>query len=277
MTAKIPEETVVAPKVEARPVALPATLPTAPTATRPVVEWPGFRGPARDGIIPGVQIDTNWSTTPPVELWRKPIGPGWGSFAVSGDRIYTQEQRGDDEIVTCYSAVTGNPVWAHRDAARFWEANAGAGPRATPTLHDGRLYTFGATGIVNALDAADGRVLWSRNAGSDTGAKIPGWGFASSPLIVGDKIVVAASGHLVAYDAATGAPRWFGPEAGGSYSSPQLFTIRGVAQILLVGALGHHQRGASGRHAALETLVAVGHPHHATGHNRGWRHSVHRR
>ncbi len=140
--------------------------------------------------------------------------------------------------MACYNATTGKPVWAHRDPARFWESNAGAGPRGTPTLAGGRVYTLGATGIVNALDANDGAVLWSRNAGTDTGTKVPGWGFASSPLVLGDMVVVAASGHLVAYDAATGSPRWFGPDSGGSYSSPHLLSIDGVAQIVLMSAHG---------------------------------------
>ena len=128
-------------------------------------------------------------------------------------------------------------MWRHRDAARFWESHAGAGPRATPTLSDGRVYTFGATGILNALDAGDGAVVWSRNAASDTDAKVPDWGFASSPLVV-DDIVIVHAGALVAYDLATGDPRWLGPAGGGSYSSPHLATIDGVAQILLLSGAG---------------------------------------
>jgi hypothetical protein len=215
----------------------PMALPPAPAATKTGAEWPGFRGPARDGSVRGVRIETNWSASPPVELWRRPVGPGWSSFAVRSNLLYTQEQRGDDEVVACYDATTGQPVWTHRDAARFFESNAGAGPRATPTLSHDRVYTFGATGILNALDAGDGTVVWSRNVTSDNGPKVPYWGFSSSPLVVGDLVVVAAAGQLLAHDLATGDPRWSGP-AGEGYSSPHLVTIDGVAQILLMTGAG---------------------------------------
>jgi outer membrane protein assembly factor BamB len=203
-----------------------------------VAEWPGFRGPDRNGVVRGVQIKTDWSTSPPVRMWQRPIGPGWSSFAVAGDVLYTQEQRGNDEIVAAYKVTTGEPVWRHRDATRFYESNGGAGPRGTPTLSDGRLYSLGATGILNALDARTGAVLWSRNAGSDAHVKTPGWGFSSSPLITNDLVIVAASGALQAYDRATGAPRWNRKSTGGSYSSPQLFTIDGVPQIVLLQGAG---------------------------------------
>ena len=234
--AKLPNETVTTP-APAPALAEASEKPALP-GTNTSIMWSGFRGPARDSVVRGVRIETDWSRTPPLELWRKPIGPGWSSFAVAGDRFFTQEQRGDDEIVSAYDVKTGEPVWRHRDAERFWESNAGAGPRGTPTLSNGRVYTLGATGILNALDAHDGSVIWSRNAATDTGTKVPDWGIASSPLVVGDVVITATAGSLAAYDVATGEPRWLGPKDGWGYSSPHLTTIDGVAQIVLVNGPG---------------------------------------
>jgi outer membrane protein assembly factor BamB len=201
-------------------------------------EWPGFRGPARDGVVRGARIGTDWSASPPVELWRRPVGPGWSSFAVHGDLACTQEQRGEQEVVACYSVSTGRPVWAHSDPARFYETAGGPGPRGTPTYHEGRIYTLGATGVLNALDATDGSVVWSRNAAADTGRKVPEWGFAASPLVMDDVLVVATAGQMAGYDLAGGEPRWVGPTGGGSYSSPHPATFDGVAQVLLMSGFG---------------------------------------
>jgi outer membrane protein assembly factor BamB len=233
-----------APAVEAPKPAAPEAAPKSePAAPPPIVktkpaEWPGFRGPERDDIVHGVSIATDWSASPPAEMWRRLVGPGWSSFAVNGDLIYTQEQRGGDEVVSCYRKSTGAVVWRHRDATRFWESNAGAGPRGTPTVVDGRVYALGATGILNSLDAATGALIWSRNATSDTKVKIPMWGISSSPLVVGEMVIVATGGKLAAYDIVTGNPRWSGPGSGMSYSSPHLATIDGVTQVLFLTAPG---------------------------------------
>lgn len=222
----------------APPVASVPSVPSVSSATSAVPSWPGFRGPSRDSVVRGLRINPDWSSSPPVEVWRRPVGPGWSSFAVMGDRFFTQEQRGEHEVVTCYQLSTGKPIWMHKDAARFYESNAGAGPRGTPTLSQGRVYTFGATGIVNVLDAGTGARLWSRNAATDTGVSIPGWGFSSSPLVVDDVVVIAVTGRLIGYDRATGTPRWTGEANGGGYSSPHLYTIDGVPQVLLLSGTG---------------------------------------
>ncbi|HRC84421.1 MAG TPA: PQQ-like beta-propeller repeat protein [Thermoanaerobaculia bacterium] len=211
---------------------------TAAAAWEGAGDWPGFRGANRNSSVAGAHLKTDWSGSPPTALWRRQVGPGWSSFAVHGDLFYTQEQRGEDEEVSCYRVATGEPVWSHRDKARFWESNAGAGPRGTPTLAGGRVYTFGATGLVNVLDAKTGELIWRRDAAADAQMKTPTWGFSSSPLVLGDSVIVGVSGRLVAYDLETGKPRWLGPAEGASYSSPQLATVDGVPQVLLLAAKG---------------------------------------
>ena len=216
------------------PVAGRATQPSATTKG----DWSGFRGRHRDGAVRGVRIETDWNTSPPTLLWRQPVGPGTSSFAVGDGLLYTQEQVGDDEAVSCYALDSGDLVWMHRDKARFWDSHVGPGPRGTPALSEDRVYALGATGILSALDAADGTLLWSRNAGTDTGTATPDWGFAGSPLPINDLVVVAVSGTLAAYDRVTGEPRWSGPAGLGGYSSPHPLTIDREVQILLMSASG---------------------------------------
>ena len=215
------------------------------TADEPLVagagDWPGFRGPQRDGKVTGVVIGTDWQVAPPAEIWRQRIGPGWGSFSVIGDLLFTQEQRGTEEAVVCYNATSGKNVWSHTYAARFSEVVAGPGPRATPTFHDGKLYTLGASGILNCLDARTGRQIWSRDMAADAAASPPEWGFASSPLLIEDVVVVFAGGQpksVIAYDQVSGEPRWTATAGKSSYSSPQYFEAGGVPQILMYSELG---------------------------------------
>lgn len=232
--SQTPEEKLLA---EAKPSSQTAIAEPAIAANAP--RWPGFRGAERDGTVRGgVRIAEDWAASPPVEIWRRPVGPGWSSFAVDGDFFYTQEQRGEEEVVACYALSTGVPMWQHADAARFWESNAGAGPRGTPMLAHGRVYSVGATGLINALDARTGAVVWSRNVATELGRKIPDWGFACSPLVIGDRVIVALAGWLAAYDAATGRPLWTGAKAGWGYSSPHRASIAGTEQVVLLNGAG---------------------------------------
>jgi outer membrane protein assembly factor BamB len=218
--------------------------PAAPTTTAALAlgadDWPGFRGADRSGEVHGLTITTDWNAAAPRQVWRHRVGPGWSSVAVVGDRLFTQEQRDQAEAVVCYDAATGAEVWAHEDAARWNDGQAGPGPRATPTFADGRLYTLGATGMLNCLDAATGARHWSRDVTADAGAKPPVWGFSGSPLVAGGMVIVFAGGTgdkgLLAYRADSGGEPSWGADVGQMcFSSPQPATLGGVPQVLFLG------------------------------------------
>lgn len=199
-------------------------------------DCPGFRGPNRDSRVTGATISADWAAAPPRLIWRIPIGPGWSSFAVAGNRLFTQEQRCDQEAVVCYNADTGREIWRHDDATRFNEVVAGPGPRATPTVAEGRVYTFGAKATLNCLNAVDGQCLWHRDLMAEIGAALPIWGFSSSPLVVDGQVIVYADGTegrgLVTYDAATGEPRWHVSGADMNFASASPATLHGQPCVL---------------------------------------------
>jgi outer membrane protein assembly factor BamB len=233
-----PEEEFLASLKNAPAAAKSGAPTTGPTLTLSAADWPEFRGPRRDGVLTGVRVDTDWAAHPPKQIWRHRIGPGWSSMSVVGDRLFTQEQRGPEEAVVCYHADTGQQLWAHADNARFSETVAGPGPRATPTFANGKLYTLGAAGKLNCLDAATGNVIWSRDAAADSAAKLPIWGFAASPLVVDALVTVYTGGPngkaVTAYAADSGQPAWSAGQGTIGYCSTQLAVLAGVRQILIV-------------------------------------------
>jgi outer membrane protein assembly factor BamB len=204
-------------------------------------DWPGFRGPARDGRLTGVRIAADWNEHAPRFVWQQRIGPGWSSFAVVGNRLYTQEQRNRDEVVVCYDAANGTELWVHADKTRFSESMGGVGPRATPTFHEGKIYSLGANGRLNCLDAATGKVIWSRDIVEDSGAKVPTWGFSASPLVAHGIVSVFAGGEgksVVAYHALTGEPAWSAGEGKLSYCSLHPVRVDGVDQLVIATEQG---------------------------------------
>ncbi len=216
--------------------------PPAPVLTpaRLTNYWTDFRGPRRDGRYDELPILTNWPAAGLRPLWRQPCGGGYASFVVADGRAFTIEQRRDREAVTAYDLVTGRELWAHTYPAHFSESMGGDGPRATPTWHDGRVYSLGGEGEFCCLDAATGRVLWRKNVLGEARAKNLFFALSTSPLIVDDRVVVlsgdpdgGAGKTVLAYDPRTGQPAWSAFNEKLAYVSPMLVTLAGERQILL--------------------------------------------
>ena len=202
-----------------------------------VSDYPQFQGPNRNATLNGIRLARDWTVRPPRLVWRQPIGEGWSAFAVVGDSAITQAQEGEMEKVVCYELKTGELKWSHSDHARFEVAPAGIGPRATPTIAGNRVYTLGATGLLNCLDFATGRSIWSTDIIHDNTSKVADWGLSGSPLVINDSVVVSAGGmeskSLVAYHKDTGEIMWSGGNDSAGYSSPQLRTLARIPQILI--------------------------------------------
>jgi outer membrane protein assembly factor BamB len=245
---------------QAEPVNLTATSATG------IGDYPQFLGPNRQATLSGVGLARDWSQNKPTQLWRQPIGAAWSAFAVVGPFAVTQEQRGAEELITCYELNTGKARGVHSTPVRFQETLAGIGPRATPTIHGGNVYAMGALGRLTCLDGATGKQLWQHNVASefhaeesssqfdaeesnsrfDAAGRNPIWGRSGSPLIYDDLVIVSAGApdgkSLVAFDKTTGELRWSGGDDGSSYSSPTVMTLCGVTQIVIVNAtsvVGH--------------------------------------
>ena len=200
---------------------------------------PGFLGVKRDGTIHGQKLSTDWAHHPPKQLWRRSVGAAWSSFAVAGNVAITQEQRADSEATVCYDLNTGEERWAHLEPGiKFSEAYGGEGPRATPTIHDGFVYSLGATGVLNCLHGTTGERVWTTNILEDADADNLGWGMSGSPLVCNGCVVVNPGGKqnrsVIAYNAFDGEIRWQAGNGQASYSSPMQTTIAGVQQIILL-------------------------------------------
>ncbi len=208
-------------------------------------DFPQFLGQGRNATVEDARLARDWKAHPPKLVWKRDIGAGWSGFAVVGDYAFTQEQRGEMEMVTCYELLTGKPVWRHKDKAGFISTVGGDGPRATPTVANQRVYAAGATGLVTCLDARSGKLLWQTNVLEQFGAGNTKWGHSGSPLVVGGKVVVTGGGKqgpsLIALAGDTGKVVWQAGDIGAiadSYASPSLAKLDGVEQILLVNDVG---------------------------------------
>jgi outer membrane protein assembly factor BamB len=216
----------------------PAAWPAAdgaPTA----VDWPQWRGPARDGRLGGLAARASWPETLRPG-WKVKVGTGHSSPIVAGGRVYQLSREGEDEVVRALDVGSGREQWRQAYPVAY-EMNPaatghGKGPKSTPAIADGRLYTFGITGILSAWDAASGRLLWRRGFDKGHKATSPLYGAAMSPVVDGGRVIAHVGGHddgaLVALDAATGSPAWSWKGDGPGYASPVVATLGGVRQVV---------------------------------------------
>ncbi|MEE8366971.1 MAG: PQQ-binding-like beta-propeller repeat protein [Thermoanaerobaculia bacterium] len=200
--------------------------------------YPQFLGPTRNARVAGVELERDWTTNPPQERWRRPVGEAWSAFAIAAGLAITQEQDGDDETVVAYDLGSGEVRWVHRDPVRYETTIGGIGPRATPSISGDLVYSMGAKGLLNALDLATGERAWSRQVLDENGANVPEWGKSSSPLVVDDLVVVSVGGSegrsLVAYNRKSGDPVWSAGDSKSWYSSPFVATLAGARQIVIL-------------------------------------------
>lgn len=200
-------------------------------------DWPRYCGADGSRIVREPLTVRDWKAHPPQELWRHPIGEACSSFAVTGPRLFTQEQRGPDECVVCYHTMTGQELWVHQDTTRYETGMGGIGPRATPTVTETSLYALGATGLLTCLDPVTGELKWQRNLPDDSGAAMPQWGYSGSPFLWKDTVIVVAGGSdnraVLACDRDSGEIVWGSGNHHPGYSSPRVEIIDGQPVLLI--------------------------------------------
>jgi outer membrane protein assembly factor BamB len=205
-------------------------------AQAPLAAWPQWRGPARDGVASAFTVPPAW----PAQLtrkWEVAVGAGHASPVISGNRIILHSRQGNREIAAAHDLDTGKPIWQQGVDAPYTMNPAatghGPGPKSTPAIADGRVFTLGISGIFSAHDFASGKLLWRKNAPPAP----PEFGTASSPIVDGANVIAflggANAGALTAMDAATGAVKWEWKGDGPAYSSPIITTIGGTRQVIV--------------------------------------------
>jgi outer membrane protein assembly factor BamB len=204
-------------------------------------DWPQWRGPHRDGTSSETGLLESWPAGGPRLVWKtQGLGDGYSSFAVVGDRLYTQGQLGNQEFVLAFDTNTGKQLWKIPNGRAYHESR-GNGPRGTPTIDGERLYALAADGTLVCLDAASGQRIWGVNLIDKFGGRVPTWGISESPLIDGDRVIVTPGGpgaSVVALDKLKGELLWKSQSAPAGYSSPIAFDAGGSRKVVVFTAHG---------------------------------------
>ena len=200
-------------------------------------DWPQWRGMNRDSKVTGFKAPAAW----PAELkqvWKVSVGFGDATPVLAGNKIYLNTRQGDQEVILCLDAATGKELWKTTYAAMAVtgpSASQHPGPRGTPAVSNGKIVTFGASGILSCLDAATGKLLWRQDNPSNA---FPAFFTGASPLITDGMCILHIGkmddGQVVAYDLNSGDEKWKWSGEGPSYSSPSVMTIEGKRLLVVI-------------------------------------------
>jgi outer membrane protein assembly factor BamB len=200
----------------------------------PAADWPQWRGPNRNGIS-SEKVSAAWPAEGPRVLWRASVGTGFSSISVSRGRVYTMGNTNNEDTVWCFDARTGERVWHYSYAAPLGPQWYEGGPGSTPTVEGDRVVTISKWGNVFCFDAAKGTVLWQRDLRRD-GIKTNRWGFAGSPLIWGNGVILNTGSAGIALDRDTGRIIWCNGTNAAGYASPTRFQTGGTEAVLIFAA-----------------------------------------
>lgn len=204
-------------------------------------DWPIWRGPAHDGISREADWQINWPADGPKQLWKAPVGIGYSSMSVSEGRVFTMGNTDDVDLVSAFDAVNGKALWVHKYDCEAKDPNKYHGTRVTPTVDGPRVYSLSRHGHFFCLEAASGKVVWSKNFGADYGAETPRWGFAGSPLVYGNLLITEVGGNgssVVAFDKVTGREVWKAGSDKVAYSSIVPFGPKGKESLAVLSGAG---------------------------------------
>jgi outer membrane protein assembly factor BamB len=204
-------------------------------------EWPQILGPDRNGIAAADEVLTDeWPVDGPYTLWQRDVGRGYAGVAVADKRTLLFHRVDDNEVAEALDAATGKTLWTAEHPTKFKpEVGGGDGPLCVPVIQGGRVFTFGAEGVLTCLDSATGKRLWQRDTHADFGAQTGYFGAGSSPIVMGKLVIVNVGGAkneagIVAFSVATGETVWTKTGERASYSSPVPVMIADVPHLLVI-------------------------------------------
>lgn len=199
-------------------------------------DWPQFLGPNRDATSADKALPTDWAKNPPAVLWQRDVGPGYGGPVVAGGKLVLFHRVGDRETVECLDAASGKGVWKYDYPTAYEDPyGKGDGPRSTPTIAAGKVYTLGPAGMLTCLDFATGKQVWQRDLAKDYKLRPSYFGVGSSPLVEGDLVALNvgdAKAGIVAWEKDTGKEVWRATDHDASYASAVAATLDGKRRLV---------------------------------------------